>query len=446
MWERIKTLLLVSLVGLSLFLTFSLWQNKPSFEPMNPPDYEKPLQIGKTAEWVELVKPIEVVFHYEGNRHTKATPDMPQFTIMADVLKKWQFYNPQKIRLSAEEVKKILEDYNGLEYIYPDGVPIHVISQVLDLPEELMTELQEINRIWIYEEKEDNPELNVLFISNIERKVLKGKLLQKDQGGGIFSFSNLIQIGSQLSEQMPVFQEGDIFYILYLPNGETYVNQLTYEVSTIDIYEMAKALFLDMSVMREVPERDGSWIFTDGAKSLQSSETNHDMRYYVPTHEGIREREDSLEIQQILEFMNRHYGWTGEYRFDQWEQGGESDIISFREAIRGFSVYGNDQERKLGEITLHYNEVQVNEYSRSLIRFERIKRMIRTRILSGEELLAILNEKEVPLNRIRQIHLGYQSIGPVSQSEMKLIPVYVVYKKWERDPLIINARAAGGEG
>lgn len=443
MLERAKSLVLVLLVGLSFFLTFQLWGNNPSFDPLTPANYEQPKNIGDAKEWKDLIKPQKILFHDAENHHTMATSKMAPYGFLWDAMQMWQFTNLREAKLETADWEKILAS-NGVEFIFPERLPSILLAKLLQVPDNLTDRISFIDRIWVYRE-EDRPDFTALFISGQERKVYASKLIDVSQDH-YFDLPNLIALGSQLPEQAPVLAMDNYFQIYYLPLERGSMMQWTYEAEAIDVQEMVDALFLDTSAIKEISERSGTRIFTDGTKSLQYNENTHDMRFYVPFYERSEREDQEEELLQTLDFMNNHRGWTGEYLFDHWQDELDHRQFRFREFMEGYPLYGETASGMIGEIWLRYQSNQVSEYRRSLIRIKGAKRFYQISILSGQEVLDYLKGKGIYLQNIKNIELGYQAIYDESSAVIKLIPAYIVHLHATRDPIIIDARVFTLEG
>ncbi len=446
MLERIKSLTLLLLVAMSFYLTYNLWWEKPSFDPLTPTAYETPKMIGSQRSWQDLLKAQELIFHYEGNRHTRATIDMSIYQIVWDSIQRWQFSNLQEITINLEQGREILEERNGLEFTFVDNIPVPYFAEVIQLPVDLMNHLDTFNRIWIYKQ-ENTSDYNALFISDTDRKVIKTTLL--DMGvNNSFTVRNLILLGAQLNSVQPIQYVNDpdatigvnidFFDILYVPVGRTYMNQWTYAVNPIELEDITNALFVDITAMKEIPERGDSRIFTDGTKSLQYKENSNELRFYLPAYEHGLNESRSDEIYQAVDFMNQHHGWTGTYQVDTWVNDLGEHSITFREHISGFPIYS--EESPLGTITLSLQNNQVNEYARTLLRLESFTRAYQLQIKSGKDLLDELREMKVYVYSIKHIQLSYKATYDRENQQAELIPQYIIHFKSNRDPLMIDAR------
>lgn len=446
MLERIKSITLLLLVATSFYLTYNLWWGKPSFDPLTPTAYETPKVIGEQRSWQELLKAQEMIFHYEGNRHTRATIDMSIYEIVWESMLRWQFNDPREITINLEQGRDILENHNGLEFTFADNIPLAYFAEVLQLPIEMITMMDTFNRIWIYE-PEDKSNYISLFISDADRKVVETTLLDVGLNNS-FTVRNLILLGAQLHPVQPIQYASalvdtigvntNFFQLLYVPIERMYMNQWTYKVTPIELEDVTNALFLDITAMKEIPERGDSRIFTDGTKSLQYRENTNELRFYLPAYAQGVEGAKSDEVYQAVDFINQHHGWTGSYQVDTWYNDRDEHGIVFREYISGFPVYS--EGGSYGMISLKLQNNQVNEYARTLLRLDTFTRAYQLQIKSGKELVEELREQKVYVYSIQRIQLGYKAIYDREKQEASLIPHYIIHFHSNRDPLMIDAR------
>lgn len=453
MVERIKSVILMLLVLLSFYLTYHLWWDQPTFEPLVIAEYTEPNKIGEQKNWNELIRPQEIYFHYEGNKHTKAISEMSLYRMLWDSLQTWQFVQGAEVNINYARGKEILEEHHGLEYVFADELPLQYFANVLQLPDTFPVGISSLNRIWVYEET-DRSEYKVLFISDSRRRAFEATLREPEREHGL-SVRNLIILGSQLNEQLPAQYFNvpatasgvhvDFFNLIYLPVERIEMNQWTYQFTAIDIEEMSTALFLDTSALKEIPERGGSRIFTDGTKSLQYKEKANEIRFYLPTYEQGLNAVIDKGYYPVLDFMNHHYGWTGDYRIDRFVRDQAMQGVAFREYINGFPLY-SESGTNFGQIELKYQYNQVNEYARNLLRLESSNTGYQIKIKSGAELIEELRSKGIYLYNINQIELGYKAVFRMDRLETELVPHFIIHFYTDREPLMIDARVQNVEG
>lgn len=453
MLERVKTMILILLVGMSLYLTYNLWWDNRNFEPLVAMEYAEPQKIGSQKSWAELIQPEEIYFHYTGARHTKATQETSIYRMLWEGIQRWQFTDPKAVHFSLDQGKELLEERNGLEFVFADEYPVQFFTDVLHLPDELIADLQTFNRVWVYE-VDPSLKYKVLFISDSKRKIIETQLMDHDRTKG-FGVGSLILLGSHLTEQQPAhYAENpngsvevytDFFNLIYLPVERTDMSQWSYKLATIDIEQMSNALFLDITAMKEIPERGGSQIFTDGTKSLQYKDKTREMRFYLPVYEQGLGSTNDVGYYPVLDFMNHHYGWTGDYRVRGWINEQDVKGLTFLEHISGYPVY-SENGSNFGQIMLKYQYNQVNEYARNLMRFDSSNSGFQIKIKSGAELLSELRAKNMYLYNIKNIELGYKAVLNMDNLEAELIPHYIIHFYTNRDPLLIDARVQNTEG
>lgn len=426
MKEGLKSILLVMLIGISLSFSYLLWESEPTPLPLVPAKYELPAKIGEQETWEDLLQPNEVVLHLGDNRHTVIFPTTPEYTLLWRSLKELQFFRLTEVSPTTDDWKALLERRTGIEYNFRNPLPVPLLRKAINIPKEIENDLSTVNKIWITNDPERN---TVYLLSAKEGKVFQGEI-GKPSNPSFIDIPQLLSMGTKKEEWIPLLGESpgswDYLSLRYLPKNPLEIMTFHYELTRIGEQEMARSLFLDLSITREITERDGSRIFTDGIKSLQTNPSTGQMRYYVPGYEvqgGATTYEDPA---YLLEFMNQHQGWTGQYVIDQADLIVGNTVLRFRQQVRGLSLYDQDEKEGIGIISIKGTAGHPSEYIRSLFRLGKLLEQKKTTLPSGLDLMHQLEKEQIPLYKIGWIELGYHMLVDKEKKAMRLSPSYVV--------------------
>lgn len=427
MKEGIKSLLLLLLIGTSLSLSYLLWASEPAPLPLVPGKYETPVKIGEERSWNDLLSPHEVLLHLGGGRHAKIYPDTPEYTLLWRSLTQMHFSQFNEVSLNEDNWNDLLNNREGIEYSYENPLPLLLLRQVLAIPDGLENLTSTVNKIWI--SKEGMGEA-VYFLSSKEGRILKGEI-GKPSDPTFIDVPQLLSMGLTKPAYFPLIGVNpgswEYYTLQYLPSSPVEIPILTYDLHLIGEKEMVGSLFLDLSVMREITERDGSRIYTDGTKSLQSNPKTAQIRYYVPGYETQAGNMQTAEPDFLLDFMNQHRGWTGHYQIEKADIISGTYALRFREEMGGLSLYENQEEgKRVGLIELKGVSGHTTEYIRSLLTLGQKKQHQKETLPSGRELLAELSRENIPLYKIKSVEIGYHLQIDQKNRLLLLIPSYVV--------------------
>ncbi len=450
--EPVKTILLDLLVLASFVLTSMLWNNQPQFEVIAPATYVESKLTGQSRQLDDLVTPESIIFHYGGARHTKANTNDSQYRLLRAEMAKWYFYDFTAYPMPKEKWQALTHDKPGLEIRYGSTVPIPVISQLFTFRGEMDEKIKGIDRIWLYyEESEDI--VYALFISGKDQQVIRAKTVvtPKDLR------ESYLPLGRYLPEEILKVVEREpensnsqaraFWDNFYLPKDTLKMRKYRYNFLPITDRDLIETFFLDPTLIRQIVERDGTVIYTDGSRSVQIRPERKSMIFTDPAlpqrHEPLT-NEDTLLA--AITFVNKHIGWTDTYRFEQIEKReGEGDQVSFRQYIGAYPLVSEDGQNT-DQIALTLEQGQVVTMKRSMIDLDAYIDYQEWSVMSGPELYQKLRQRKVDVKLVKNAYLGYQS--RVMRGFVELTPVWVV-EKITGEMLVLDAKSTepkGGRG
>ncbi|GAB7388524.1 two-component system activity regulator YycH [Bacillaceae bacterium] len=442
MKEKIKTSVLNVLVATSMILSWLLWTNQPQFETVDPPRYLEPQPLGETRELKRVLLPKSIVFHYGENRHTKALPGMAHYRFVIREMENWYFYNFKRTSLSREEWTNILEEYRGVEVIFPDALPIPVLAERFAMEGAFDPSAEKIDRVWLYLDDRDDV-LYALFLSGESDEAVRARTS--------VTFHDLLNVYLSLGDKLPEYfpqpydAEGTSFKpVYYLPKERQTVKEWRAFYETITVEQVVQALFVDPSLTRKIIERDNTLIITDGNRSIQITPDRTMLTYHEPVLETDEEGEIGNQLVSAVSFVNKHGGWTGDYLLSRVIGGGSPSQAGFvfREYLASYPVYGEGGQ-SLGMMSVQLDDTFVTGYQRSLIRLHKYVDDGNTQVMSGKEILHALREEGQDPGKVKDIYLGYQ--GSVTKEYVHLHPVWIV-ERANGTTQIVDARVSQGQG
>ncbi|HJV45395.1 MAG TPA: two-component system activity regulator YycH [Bacillota bacterium] len=423
------------LVILSLVLSWTLLSSQPKYDYLHPAQYLDRQPLGDKREVKQLVKPQTIIFHYGNKKYTGATPDSTTYRVTSREMDKWYFFNLKKVHLPAENLKEIMSNRKAMEIIFPDEIPADLMGELFTFRGKTENILPAVKRIIIYIDDTDK-ETYALFCDNMGSQV---------QGRTAITSRDLEQfylsMGNTLPSFMPVTlgKEEDISPT-YIPNQEITMQEYRYFFQPILVSQMMQTLFVDPSMVRQVTERDGTIIYTDGSKAVQIPPDLRSIHYHDPVADSVAPTVSENHFHSVLNFLNEHGGWNGDYLLEEMKRLPTDGVetYQFRQYVGSYPFYGV-KKGLLGSIEVETQGSYVSGFQRSLVNLDSSINHQNVKVISGQELLTKLTELGIHLEDISDLLLGYQA--KINENHLILSPKWII-KQEGKDPVFIEATAA----
>ncbi len=388
--EILKSILLISLIGLSIFLTYRLWFGKPPLEEGAIPRYER-MYFTPPPAYEEILQPSHALFYHE---------EEPLLVRRGDegMLELWEGIKEiQRSFLESEGLQELDpvplgerppgEFQEVLRLIFDPPVPADFFSMqggledvsidvAILFQEEgqyyLSFEGEEIFWVPVPPEKEDDL-LEMLevqdgapqhILSDTFYLALHGEsceFYENDpvEGQDIPEAENEGEGGAAAEEEeetegpvgdldgegeggteQPRVLEIAVPGELYAPAGDLWAAPVGVNAGSIDKEQLVRAFFYDMSMARQIEERDGARYFTDGERGLRVYPHGL-MEYAAPRLEhGGEQISYSAALQQAIESLGLYGGWQEELYLVKAERRGRSYSLEWRLFYRGLPFEG----------------------------------------------------------------------------------------------------------
>ncbi|WP_282938638.1 two-component system activity regulator YycH [Paenibacillus sp. RC67] len=414
MIDKLKTWLLVLLVGLSLVQTYYLSYSSPKFDPLVQQDYVKTDPIGTQAKLEDLLFADQVVLHMGNQVHTVLYPNTAAYNQVLDSVKQRTLSGFRKTTVSALNMNldEVRGKQQGIELFFRDGVPINILQRIMQLKGDLPTDNDIITRIWIIAREAKDEVRTILFTDTASTvyEVQKADISAKD-----------IERLMAVEGTVPYKVDSDF----YLPTKPiTFPSyKLTYTQFTGD--QLKRTFFVDPAITRNLSEWDGTEIYTDAKRGLQLKNDQHWLIYSDP----VAPADSKIDVQENLisavQFVNQHGGWNGQFGVQKVPQ----RLLPVNQAFIFRQYYGslpiiNQHSENIGFIKMVLQKGIVSSYERSTIIPDSQGVMSKEVSLSyGEVLDAKLNQYPKK-NAVISIFPGYRPI--VGEQKMELVPAWTV--------------------
>lgn len=408
-YESIKSILLSILVLLSFLLTWNIWTYQPKYEEMENPEYIKEVSIGSSkADISSIVKPVQIFYH-KNNYHYGTTNSQELNSVVKEV-KKWQILELKNISSSFKKLEfQNFSRQNGfIEIVYPDEITIDVLKKIYQIDDKDLHSIT-FDKIILDHQDVAKDSAKVYFVSSKFRKVYFAKSDEFSFGEIEKKYQNAANLYSryfpyEVSESRTIF----------LPEEKIQLNKYQYYVHFLDADKFKDALFSDPSIVKKeiLPTQ---LEYTDGSRLMEVDLTNHILSYVNP--QGNEENESELNdlLEQSVDFINDHGGWTDTYQFFSLDKYNEQ--TTFRLYLNGvptFNQYG------MAEIIQYWKSNDIYSYNRPMIKLQLSDRDNEPQELpSGHS--AIEKIEEIPNYNpefLDAVVVGYELIQDYSKENM----------------------------
>ncbi len=172
-FEHLKTFMLTALVGLSIVLTWQLWNIQPDMGMLDDDVSSIPQNttIGEERILKNVIRPEELIVHH-GEEMAMVPPNDQRFNQFYEALLQTNLYEFDLLA-QGPFPKELDEEQSGVELIFPTAVPIEVFFNLFQLDEEVFNlPLTSVNRMFMYSDGEDEL-LHLQIYSVVDERVIE---------------------------------------------------------------------------------------------------------------------------------------------------------------------------------------------------------------------------------------------------------------------------------
>ena len=192
------------------------------------------------------------------------------------------------------------------------------------------------------------------FISTSQQKVYKATAERVDKSG--FT-ERIIEQADNMQVYNEIVRDNNLsLYVSSLP--ETMISY-TYSIKEIESNKFKDALFSNPNLVRSNPVSMNEQQFTDDNALMNVNFTYKSLNYVHPASENENQGNSIDLIQNSLNFVNEHSGWTDDYRYSRMNT--ETRQINYQLYFGGLPVFSKDT---LTEISQYWGTDKVYRYYR----------------------------------------------------------------------------------
>lgn len=399
--ERIKSIVLLVLVSLSLLLTYQLWYGQKPTHLIVEEEFER-VVVEKPRPLVEVITPAYLVLRTESGLNILKESDPGFYLLWETLSQQLQNLTEEFIaeeNITGEGLPNLLTVYLepalpvGSDLPWLPGIPSAMIGQI---------ELFSLNELtWLaLADSEDDTKTYLLLSPEkaVELTDLIAEISAEDRI--VYALLSTDKLNGLAEQELSLENS------IYLPQEPVYMDYLILRSETLDRDLLLRTFFIDYKLARIIEEKDGGLIYTDGERGLRL--TNVGLEYSYPrleTGQTTISYPDALENSSSL--ISYHGGWPVGLRLEGLNMIRRGLAVSYEANWRtyheGYPLYINKPTRAI------FNDRGLIHYTRTLF-------VVENEITDNEEQLPVA-EWTIAL----QAALDYfDAVNPGNQSGLRL--------------------------
>ncbi|MEB8702544.1 two-component system activity regulator YycH [Bacillus cereus] len=393
--ENFKTIVLINLVVISLFLTFNLWTYVPDSTSMQNAKFVQGNEGMNQTKISDVVRPTSIIVHKDKNHYgSRREADIESIYKPLEV---GELHDFKEISITKGDFLSYVHGEGKVELVFPTDIPFDAVKSMFNMKEKSTDKPKHFNRILLDPSRSKDQEIKINFVFDGDNfKIYEAKL------SGVY-LKDIVNAQNQfIVSAKPYFdyQLNDMKK-LFLPDGTTELNNITYISSNLAVDTFKNALFSDPRYLSPITEMSKE-TFTDGIRSMEIENDRHMLKYKNSSVLAEKTIDNLMLLQKSFEFVSGHSGSLDSYRLDYMNKG----ETVFRLNEDGYSVFNEDGLAELRQI---WGSEEVMEYERPLLSLNTKGIEQKVTLPSGHVVIASLeNNPEIKKQVIKDIGIGYK--------------------------------------
>ncbi|BCA34478.1 two-component system activity regulator YycH [Bacillus cereus] len=393
--ENFKTIVLINLVVISLFLTFNLWTYVPDSTSMQNAKFVQGNEGMNQTKISDVVRPTSIIVHKDKNHYgSRREADIES---IYKPLELGELHDFREISITKGDFLSYVHGEGKVEFVFPTDIPFDAVKSMFNMKEKSTDKPKHFNRILLDPSRSKDQEIKINFVSDGDNfKIYEAKL------SGLY-LKDIVNAQNQfIVSAKPYFdyQLNDMKK-LFLPDGTTELSNITYISSNLAVDTFKNALFSDPRYLSPITEMSKE-TFTDGIRSMEIENDRHMLKYKNSSVLTEKTIDNLMLLQKSFEFVSGHSGSLDSYRLDYMNKG----ETVFRLNEDGYPVFNADG---LAELRQVWGSEEVMEYERPLLSLNTKGIEQKVTLPSGHVVIASLeNNPEIKKQVIKDIGIGYK--------------------------------------
>lgn len=177
--ENFKTIVLINLVVISLFLTFNLWTYVPDSTSMQNTKFVQGNEDINPIKISEIVRPSSVIVHKEKNHYV--SENKSNVDLIYRILENGELHDLKEITgtVPKGDFLSYVHGEEKIEFVFPTNIPLGTIKSMFNFKDKNIEGNRSFNRIIIDPSRSKDQEIKISFVSYDTypyRKIYEAKL------------------------------------------------------------------------------------------------------------------------------------------------------------------------------------------------------------------------------------------------------------------------------
>lgn len=410
--EQLKSVVLVLLIFLSFTLTFAIWTYSPVIQTSEGTTVD--ISIAQKKKIEDVIKPYRMIISQEGE--LKGSFNSKPIEFILDNMKNWEIQTVELAsnKLNTDQINEFIKKPNRASLFFAADVPVEVLGTTLKFANPAFPDAY-FNRLIIDWSEEAPEHMNLYFISTSQQKMYTATAEQVNKLG----FTDRIL---KYTENMQVYNEiiTDNKLSLYVSSSPEKILSYTYSIKEIESEKFKDALFNNPSLVRSNSVGTNELQFTDDSALMRVNYNSRSFGYVHPASENDNPGVPVDLIQNSLNFVNEHNGWTDDYRY--YRMNTDNSQINYQLYFADLPVFGREIST---EISQKWGVERVYQYYHPLYTLAAAV-PFKTReveLASGQSVYDFLsNATDINTDTIDDVIIGYYLSRDETQPHFNLEP------------------------
>lgn len=417
--EVIKSIILTILVLLSIVLFWSIVTFQINDDFTENEEYVQEVKIDSRKEIKELIFPNKIIFRADEEVYN-GTQNMEKIKPILRDMQHWKIYEFENNRPDLRKKLKQVPANQVLILQYPGNVPFEFLKSMFQVEGEQVP-TGSFQSAYIFMNDMGSNEGFIYFTSKDFDTIIEAK----------FHSSYLPTFVERLTQWSQ--DETESYRLIEKANGESlYVldEEITLQDYKYYTNEYQEDIFIHALFANPAIVTQDENVYTNGSSILTFHRNSKHLTFVNTTVPKTPLSVTEL-LKSAIDYVNGHSGWTHNYYFSGVYQ--PLNKVTFQWYSNSFPVFS---DLGLSEIELVIGDKKIHSYKRPYIKeyvpYPNLKRK-EYKLPTGEEVIAYLQKKEVNIQKVEDLVVGYKVEGSLTDSIITLSPswFYRIGDRWE---------------
>lgn len=423
-YEKVKTIILTILVITSSVLTWNIWTYQPEYDTMESTNTVPEVALSEQKSVNQIIKP-DQIFYHQKDQHLGTVNAVEIEKVMRE-LNRWNFDHFEDV--SAElNISDFLNTSGHAEIVFSEYVPMEIYKTVLDIQDKDGLAIV-FDRIVIDLNNVTNESGFVYFISMDHHKAFRSRITSSFIKNFEENFYNQVSSNPKFVKYSEEKLSND--HRILVSSDPVTMNQYTHLFEHLPTDKFRDALFSDPSFVQRTSTISGEE-YTDSSTLLSVNYDTNIIKYVNPAQQSQYTSNSNDILQQSINFVNGHGGWTGNYRYVAIDEKEQTVLFRLYESS-GYPIFSN---HGMSEMLQIWGQTEIHQYMRNNFSLSRQVELKEVSLPSGVDTLENLKKtKGINLEFLQDLRIGYEMVRDSKRPLIHLQPAwfYKYQDQWSK--------------